>query len=328
MEKTTVLEFLQQNKSDIEKGLAAVEFRRFPAGLYDPVAYILKSQGKRLRPQLVLATASVFAGDRSAAIQVGVAMEVFHIFTLVHDDIMDRSGSRRGRETIHVKWDEPTAILVGDYLQGLATELLLSLPDHSLKQGLVRFTQTVRELCEGQIRDMEFESDSRVDLESYLTMIDQKTSALLKTSLVMGAMTGKVTPSQIEMLDEIGYHLGRAFQIQDDLLDLTATSEDWGKPIGGDLISGKKAFLLLEAIRLETRSGDRFFHDVADRGGLPGDQIELARAKLDQMGVLESARKAVEFHSGSAISLADHLPESVGKQSILSLIQKMAQRAH
>jgi len=328
MEKTTVLEFLQQNQSDIGHRLDTVEFRQDPIGLYDPVGHVLQSEGKRLRPQLVLAAANVFGGDRSAAIDVGVAMEVFHIFTLVHDDIMDRSDSRRGKETIHIKWDEPTAILAGDYLLGLSTELLLALPDHSLKSGLARFSQTVRELCEGQIRDMAFETTSEVDLDAYLGMIDQKTSALLKTSLVLGAMTGTVSDSQVDLLDGIGYHMGRAFQIQDDLLDLTATSKDWGKPIGGDLVSGKKAYLLLEALRVEATSGGHYFHDVVEQGGLPASEVEEAKVMLSKMGVLDSAKKAVSFHSESAASLTEHLPDGIGKQAILSLILKMAKRVH
>jgi geranylgeranyl diphosphate synthase, type II len=328
MEKTTVLEFLQKNNEDVDQAILDSEVSRQPFSLYEPVVHVLSSRGKRLRPQLVLCAASIFNGDREAALQVALAMEIFHIFTLVHDDIMDHADSRRGHTTIHVKWDEPTAILSGDYLLGRATELLLSLPDKNLRTGLGRFSQTVRELCEGQIRDMEFEARQDVTLDEYLSMIDQKTSALLKTSLVLGGLTGNVTVEEVEKLDLIGYHLGRAFQIQDDFLDLTAESHDWGKPVGGDFIAGKKAFLLLEAIRVEQEQGGTFFQTIATHGGVTSSQVPEIRERLDQLGVLESAQKTVRFHSGTAAALTQDLKESLGKQGLLALIKKMSVRTH
>ncbi|MDA1028782.1 MAG: polyprenyl synthetase family protein [Bacteroidetes bacterium] len=328
MEKTTVLEFLQKNTEDIEQRLASVELRREPLGLYDAVKHVLESPGKRLRPQLALAASDIFGGSRAVAIEVAVAMEIFHIFTLVHDDIMDRSDSRRGHPTIHVKWDEPTAILAGDFLLGRASELILALPDSVLRLGLVRFGETVRALCEGQIRDMEFESRSDVELSEYLGMIDQKTSALLSTSLVLGAMTGTSSNDYFSRMDEIGHHLGQAFQIQDDLLDLTASSANWGKPLGGDLVSGKKTFLLIQALKVERETGKSYFHQVCADGGLRPDELPRATAILKEMGVLESAEKAVLFHSKQAELLCCSLPASTGRNALVALIDKMAVRKH
>lgn len=328
MEKATVLEFLQKNAEDIEQRLASVELRKEPLGLYDAVKHVLESPGKRLRPQLVMAASDIFGGDRAVATEVAVAMEIFHIFTLVHDDIMDRSSSRRGHPTIHVKWDEPTAILAGDYLLGRASELLLALPDTVLRAGLARFGDTVRALCEGQIRDMEFESRSDVELSEYLSMIDQKTSALLGTSLVLGAMTGTSSTDFLSRMDEIGHHLGQAFQIQDDLLDLTASSAKWGKPLGGDLISGKKAFLLLQALKVERETGKTYFHQLGAAGGITLDELPTATSILKEMGVLESAEKAVLFHSKQAELLCSSLPSSTGRNALIALIEKMAVRKH
>jgi len=328
MEKTTVLEFLQKNVEDVENRLATAEIPRDPAGLYDAVTYVLQSPGKRLRPQLVMAAAEMFGGSRRIAIEVGAAVEIFHIFTLVHDDIMDRSDSRRGRQTIHIRWDEPTAILAGDYLLGRASELLLALPDATLRQGLARFGETVRALCEGQIRDMSFESEKDVKLDDYLQMIDQKTSALLSTSLVLGALTGNASADDVSLLNQIGHHLGQAFQIQDDLLDLTASSSGWGKPVGGDLVAGKKTFLLLNALEIERATGADYFHQVISRGGLDEGEIEMAQSLLTEMGVLESAEKAVLLHSNQAGNLCNSLPHSMGKQALVSLIKKMAVRIH
>ncbi len=328
MEKTTLLEFLQTNQRDIESRLELAAILGEPAGLYDPVKYVLQSPGKRLRPQLCLAAADVFGGSHSTAIEIGAAMEIFHIFTLVHDDIMDGSDSRRGRQTVHVKWDEPTAILTGDYLLGSASALLLALPDQTLRLGLTRFGDTVRALCEGQIRDMTFESRQDVDLDDYLSMIDQKTSALLCTSLVLGALTGQATADDLVLLDQIGHHLGRAFQIQDDLLDLTASSGQWGKPIGGDLLTAKKTFLLLSAIQVERDTESKFFHDMIRDRGLAENKISAARLLLDEMGVLESAQNAVLYHSDQAALLCNRLPDSMGKDAIVSLIDKMAVRSY
>lgn len=327
MEKTTVLEFLQHNLESVEGVLSQLKVSAEPRGLYDPVAYILDSKGKRLRPQLVLAASDIFSGDRNVALQLATAMEVFHIFTLVHDDIMDRASTRRGRTTIHTKWDEPTAILVGDYLMGKAGEMILALPDHNLRAGLEQYAKTVTELCEGQIRDMEFETSSFVSIESYLKMIDQKTSALIKTSLILGALTGNVDSSGIETLNQIGFHLGRAFQIQDDLLDLTAQSEEWGKPVGGDLISGKKAYLLLKALQVERTSGNTYFHTLVEQGGIDPSEITMAKQLLEDMDVLSSTREVVNFHSNEALTLTQTLPRSLGRHTIESLIEKMAVRS-
>ena len=328
MTPSMIQEFLTTNQSEVEAGLSGLVSANDPARLYDPVRHVLNSKGKRFRPQLVLCAADAFAGNRQAALQVALGMEVFHIFTLVHDDIMDEADSRRGRPTIHVKWDNPTAILAGDYLLGKASELVASLPDTSLREGLKVFNDAVRILCEGQIRDMEFELRADVTLDEYLLMIDQKTSALLQASLKLGAMTGNPTSDDLVRLNQIGRHLGQAFQIQDDLLDLTADSENWGKPIGGDLISGKKAFLLLEALRLERQSGKGYFHGVQERGGIEEDEVDSARNRMREMGVLETAKRSVIFHSEQALAELSHLPDGFGRHALSALTQKMAARVY
>lgn len=328
MENSEVLEFLQQNQSDVEAALETAVTHVHPRGLYDPVKYVLAGQGKRFRPQLALTASNIFSGIRETAIQIALAVELFHVFTLVHDDIMDSSGTRRGRATIHIKWDEATAILAGDFLLGKANDLVMSLPDATLRKGLERFGETVRILCEGQIRDMSFEKRKDVGTEEYLDMIDQKTSALLQTSLILGAMTGKVTDKQICELNLIGHHLGRAFQIQDDLLDLTASSESWGKPVGGDLISGKKTFLLLEAVRVEKESGGEFFSEIMAEGGMPSSRLMLARDQMLKLGVLETARSTVIFHSEAASNSITNLPMSLGRDALAMLTKKMARRVH
>jgi len=322
-----IASFLADNASAFEDVLAAVIDRVDPDRLYAPASYILAGKGKRFRPHLVLSASAVFDGDRDTALQAAAAVEVFHIFTLVHDDIMDRSPTRRGRDTIHVKWDEPTAILTGDYLLGKTVELLLAFPDTSLRPAMTYFTDTVRKLCEGQVRDMEFEERNDVTLEEYLVMIDQKTSALLECSLVLGGMTGCAGGSDLEVLELVGHHLGRAFQIQDDLLDVTADSAQWGKPVGGDLMAAKKTWMLLTAIGSE-HPHRSWFEGMVERGGATQEEVPEARRRMEEMGIVESAREAVIFHSDKALELIHSLPKGTGQHSLAALTQKMKKRLH
>lgn len=328
MDDRHVLQFLQLNLEDVNSAMTDVVEGDTPTQLYEPARYILASSGKRFRAQLVLAASSVFVGSREVALKAAVAVEVFHLFTLVHDDIMDQSDSRRGIATIHARWDEPTAILTGDFLLGRASEILLAYPDDRLRSVLGRFSNTVRILCEGQIRDMSFEQRDDVSLEDYLQMIDQKTSALMQTALVLGAMTGSADTSDFVQLDLIGHHLGRAFQIQDDLLDLVADSSEWGKPIGGDLTSGKRSFLLLKALELERISGDCYFHEIQNSGGLDSSQLKEARLKLDALGVTESARSSVILHSQEALDGINSLPSGTGRDALIALTGKMQRRLY
>jgi len=307
--------------------LASVVTRIDPDRLYAPAKYILAGKGKRFRPHLVLSASASFDGDRHVALKAAAAVEVFHIFTLVHDDIMDRADTRRGRETIHLKWDEPTAILTGDYLFGKTIELLLAFPEPRLRQAISLLAETVRHLCEGQVRDMAFEERDDVTLEEYLVMIDQKTSALLECSLMLGGLSGSATEDDLANLKQIGHHLGRAFQIQDDLLDLIAESEQWGKPVGGDLMAAKKTWLLLNAL---AGSGEHseWFERMLARGGARAEEINEARRRMEAMGIIESAREAVIFHSGEAMNLILTLPSGDGQDSLVALTQKMQQRLH
>jgi len=307
--------------------LASVIARVDPDRLYAPAKYILAGKGKRFRPHLVLASSALFDGDRTVALKAAAAVEVFHIFTLVHDDIMDKADTRRGRETIHLRWDEPTAILTGDYLFGKTIELLLSYPDRRLREAIELLSDTVRHLCEGQVRDMAFEERDNVSLEEYLQMIDQKTSALLECSLMLGGMTGSASNDDLQTLRMVGHHLGRAFQIQDDLLDLTAESDQWGKPIGGDLMAAKKTWLLLRALDAGGDHAD-WFARMVEKGGAAPEDIPEARQRMEALGIVESAREAVLFHSDEALKLIGSLPSGIGQESLVALTNKMKKRLH
>lgn len=269
--------------------------------LHDAVAYVLEGKGKRIRPLLVLTTATGLGADYARALPAAVAVEVFHNFTLVHDDIMDRSDARRGRPTVHVKWDESVGILTGDFLLAMSYQLLTRLDALVLPAAIQRFHRMVVQLCEGQALDTEFETRTSVSLAEYLDMVSRKTGALIEASLVLGGLAAGAREEDLELLAAVGLHAGCAFQIQDDLLDLTATSSSWGKPLGGDLMSAKKSYLTVRALELESQSGDTWFGSRMAAGGIESTEVEEARQRLDDMGVLADARLQVDRHYAAGL---------------------------
>lgn len=343
---TSPADFIDRVRSQVDAALAVLEQRTDPRSLYEPVRYVLGGGGKRFRPLLVHCTSDMFDGDASATLAAALSVETFHCFTLVHDDIMDDADQRRGRPAVHVKWDIPTAILCGDYLHGLSQELLSNFPEDALPTALRFHADTVRELCEGQVRDMEFERVPDVGLDEYLGMIDLKTAALFRLSLKLGALTGSASDEEMELLGLVGGHLGRAFQIQDDLLDLTAADGTWGKRVGGDLVSGKRTWLSIVAAERAGEAGpggtedapagpdrsDADLSEFARRLRTPGsftfEDIEYARRTMDRLGVLNDARSSVIFHSDEARQLLNRLPESIGRDVLRDLTDRMQRRYH
>jgi len=223
-----------------------------PASLYDPNEYFLKLGGKRVRPVLCLMGNELFEDINEDAWHVGTAIELFHNFTLIHDDIMDKAPLRRGMETVHKKYGENTALLAGDVMLVTAYEELNKINIVYLKSILVLFNRTAKEVCEGQQMDMDFETMDAVELETYLKMIELKTSVALAASLQTGAILGGAGERNQHLLYQFGKKLGIAFQIQDDYLDVFGDPDKFGKQVGGDILSNKKTFLLLHA--LETAS--------------------------------------------------------------------------
>lgn len=311
-------------RAAVETALAEVVPARDPADLYDPYRYVMAGSGKRLRPVLLLLAAEACGVAAEDALPAALATEVFHNFTLVHDDIMDRAATRRGRATVHVRWDEPTAILAGDLMLGEAYGLLAKTRSGDLRTLLDAWGEMVRRLCEGQMEDMRFASDPAVSVKRYLRMVDGKTGALVAFCLEAGAILGDAATRR--HLYDAGIETGRAFQILDDLLDLTADDAAWGKTVGGDLIEGKRAYLLLRA--LETTSGDdrAFFQAVADRPGLDADRIDEALARMDAAGVLDDARAAVARHTDAALRHLAALPPSDARDALVELVRNMAGR--
>ena len=310
----------------IEERLQVLAAAREPAELYEPVRYILRGQGKRLRPLIVLLTCEALEQDAEKALPAALAVEVFHAFTLVHDDIMDHSATRRGRETAHTRWDESVAMLAGDYLMALSYRLLAQSDAQILSQALDRYHTMVARLCEGQALDKAFETKQDVTLEDYLHMIDCKTGALLKASFQLGALTGGARADAVERLGVVGERIGRAFQIQDDLLDLVADGAKWGKPIGGDLVEGKKTYLLLRA--LEKASGDEraWFDSIRRHQGLPHVDVAEARQRMQALGILDDARAAVRTLMQEALSLLDDLEVGDAAAPLYRLLHRTSAR--
>jgi geranylgeranyl diphosphate synthase type II len=244
------MEFIQKYNDAVEQYIQQTLPDGQPASLYEPIAYLMSLGGKRIRPALVLLGCDLFGGKWQDALPAAYAMEVFHNFTLMHDDIMDNAALRRGKATVHEKYDTNTAILSGDAMLIHSYEMLASYPGHLLGPLLKSFNTMALHLCEGQRMDMDFETSANVSILDYLKMIEYKTSVLLACALQTGAMIAGAETQDQAHLYAFGINSGIAFQIQDDLLDAFGDAEKVGKQPGGDIIQGKKTYLYLKALEL------------------------------------------------------------------------------
>ncbi len=234
----------------IEKHLIEIKLPVEPALLYDPVHYVLGLEAKRIRPCLTLLACNLFKDTIEESINPALAIELFHNFTLLHDDIMDRSDLRRGQATVHKKWNNNIAILSGDAMLIIAYDYLSKSPESVLSEIMAVFNKTALQVCEGQQYDMDFESARDVTVEDYLKMIELKTSVLIAASLKIGAICGDAGTYNSDLLYQFGRNLGIAFQLQDDLLDVYADTDVFGKLVGGDIVANKKTFLLINALTM------------------------------------------------------------------------------
>ncbi|SIN64821.1 polyprenyl synthetase family protein [Algoriphagus halophilus] len=245
-EKSHAAELLDK----LETFLKSQRFGESPKELYEPLEYILSLGGKRIRPLLSLMAYGMYKNDPESILKQASAIEVFHNFTLMHDDIMDQAPLRRGKDTVHEKWNANTAILSGDVMLVRAYDLLLETPPSLLHEVIQLFNKTAAEVCEGQQFDMNFESISNVKVSEYINMIRLKTAVLLGCALKMGALLGGANESEANKIYDFGVNIGIGFQLKDDLLDVYADQAKFGKQVGGDIISNKKTFLLIKALEL------------------------------------------------------------------------------
>ena len=315
---------------DINKEILKLDWDREPQGLYQPIAYTLVAGGKRVRPQLAMIASQLFGGKEEEVLPAALALEVFHNFTLVHDDLMDRAKVRRARPTVHVQWNENTAILAGDQMMIEAYKLITEVPEDKLPKVLRLFNKMATEICEGQQYDVDFENKEDVSIEDYLKMIRLKTSVLLATALQIGAYIAGAEQQQQEALYQFGINVGLAFQIQDDILDVWGEPDTFGKAVGGDISCNKKTFVYLEAMRIlgekheeEKRALQAWYSQVLDDNT---EKIAAVKGLFEQFNVRSACETVVENYTQKALQILNGLPQNAAIEQLSQLANKLNTR--
>jgi geranylgeranyl diphosphate synthase type II len=299
------------------------EYRR-PESLYIPMQYVLEGQGKRIRPILLLLVNQAYDGDQEQAYHAALALEVLHNFTLVHDDIMDEDFQRRGRPTVHKKWDLSTAILSGDGLLGLAYRSLLTTKSEEIHRLLQVFTDGVIDICEGQAYDKEFERRDSVTITEYIDMIHRKTGRLLSMCCEMGALLAGASEQSVKDCRSFGYIIGEAFQVQDDLLEVTSTMEVAGKSLGSDLFSQKKTFIFLKTLELADEEELRRINEILEQDIHTEQDFEQLKRIARDLGVIDVTKNYIDEKLYEAKALLNTMP--VDTTHIEYLIQRLQDR--
>lgn len=304
MKQKSLSELLQ----NVETYLAQSELSGEPAQLYAPIIYSMEEGGKRLRPMLTLLACGIFADEVEAAMPCAAAVEFFHNFTLLHDDIMDNAPIRRGKPSVFRKWNQNIAILSGDAMIVYAYRLLEKAPKQLLPQIFEVFNATAMQVFEGQQYDMDFEGRSDVSIEEYIRMIDLKTAVLLSGSARIGAIVGGASAEDLEHITRFADELGLAFQLQDDLLDSYGTEVQLGKAIGGDILEGKKTFLMITALnRLHDEERCELQSLHSNEALLAEQKIARARELFDKADVRTQTEERIKLHFDRALSALDAL---------------------
>ena len=279
-----------------------------PESLYDPVKYILESGGKRLRPLITLYISELFNGKRTVALPAAAALEIFHNFTLAHDDIMDNSSIRRGKKTINAKWDDNTGILSGDVMLIISYEILNKYEDSKYLLFSKKLTEISRLVCEGQQADMDFASKNDITENQYFEMIKNKTAALIGCSFMFGGIAAETNTSNTDLLYKIGLNLGIAFQLEDDLLDCFGDQEKFGKKIGGDIVQKKKTLLYLFTYsKLESEKKLEFENIFNSNEIEESEKINSIKSFYETSGALEYLKNKVRVYFNEAEMLIDKL---------------------
>ena len=288
-----------------------------PRKLYEPIQYILQIGGKRLRPILTIMTCDIFNGNVKASYDAALAVEVFHNFTLIHDDIMDSAPLRRGMETVHQKWDINTGILSGDAMLILAYQCFENYPPEIFKKLMVLFSQTALEVCEGQQLDIDFETRNNVSIENYIQMITYKTSVLVGAAMKMGAIVANVCDNEAEKIYQFGLNLGIAFQLQDDLLDTFGNAETFGKKIGGDIDENKKTFLYLKALEVCSENDKNELLNLYSSKSSDSSKIVAVTNIFSENKIEELTKNEILYYTNKAFEILNSLSLSDEKKAIL-----------
>jgi geranylgeranyl diphosphate synthase, type II len=319
---------VQQALQSMNQTIASLQYGQRPIELYEPIRYMMALGGKRLRPLLTLLSAGIFTEDWEKAIKPAIAVEVFHNFTLMHDDIMDKAPLRRNQPTVHTKWNDNVAILSGDVMLVNAYQLLVDVEPRILRHVLMRFNRVAAQVCEGQQLDMNFETMDQVSEAQYLEMIELKTAVLLGFSMELGGLIAGADEVDTRLLWNAGTHIGIGFQLKDDLLDVFGEQQKFGKQVGGDIIANKKTFLLIEAMekagKPERQQLDYWL------AATEFDKTEKVKAITDiynQLNVrqLTEARMDEYFSVGMASLKQLHVDES-RKATLLQFVEQLIHR--
>ncbi|WP_026450912.1 polyprenyl synthetase family protein [Aequorivita capsosiphonis] len=300
------MDFLKKYSALLDDSLAKAVLKNEPSQLYDPINYILSLGGKRLRPVLTLMVCDFFEVDYEKAVPSALAIEMFHNFSLIHDDIMDNAPLRRGKRTVHEKWDVNTGILSGDAMLILAYQFFECYEPKMFQELAKLFSETALQVCEGQQHDMDFETRDDVLLSEYIKMIDHKTAVLVGAAMKMGAIVAEAAEDDKENIYQFGKNLGIAFQLQDDYLDVFGNPETFGKQVGGDIISNKKTFLYLTAARKGSSAQAEELEHLFDINPKdPTDKIARITEIFIQSGAAEATQAEIEKYNNLAYSLLD-----------------------
>jgi geranylgeranyl diphosphate synthase type II len=300
---------IEQVLDTVETEINKIQFEQSPRQLFEPIEYTLSLGGKRVRPSMTLIACNIYNDHIDPAIKPALGLEVFHNFTLLHDDLMDEADKRRNQPTVHKKWDTNTAILSGDAMVIAAYQFIEETPAPYLKKILHLFSQTALEICCGQQYDMRFETRNNVSEDEYMEMIRLKTAVLIASCLQIGAIIGGAPASDAERLYRFGIHLGLAFQLQDDLLDVYGNVETFGKNIGGDILCDKKTFLLIHALhRADEMQKRKMAHFTrADHSFTPEEKIEAYTNIYDQLHIKHITQAKIDRFYDLAMRELDKL---------------------
>ena len=314
--------------AQLEDYLASVDLQREPRNLYAPISYVLSMGGKRVRPLLMLLAYQLYKEDFKVVLPAAAAVEVYHNFTLLHDDLMDEADVRRGKQTVHKKWNDNSAILSGDAMLILSYHLLAKSADSHLKEVLDVFNQITLEVCDGQQYDIEFESKEDVTESDYLNMIRLKTAVLLAGSMKIGAILGGASKQESQLLYDFGLNIGLAFQLQDDYLDVYGDPTVFGKENGGDIVSNKKTYMLIRAINLaEGETKKSLIQWINAKSFDEKEKISAVTEIYNQLGIDKVCQTKMEEYYNLALAALEQLSfDSVKTSSLKDLASSLMNR--
>ena len=302
----------------ISRHFESIKYQKEPNNLYEPIRYILSLGGKRLRPVLTLMATEVFDVDCQKALAAATAVEVFHNFSLIHDDIMDDAPLRRGNETVHEKWNINTGILSGDAMLILAYQYFEAYEPKIFQELAKLFSKTALEVCEGQQYDVDFETRDDVTIPEYLKMIEYKTAVLVAAAMKMGAIVAETTEENKNLIYDFGLNLGLAFQLQDDYLDAFGNPKTFGKQVGGDIIENKKTYLYLKAMEFASANEkEQLLHLFSFQSSENTDKINSVKGIFNQTGASAATQKAIENYTFKALETLAKMNIGNDKKAIL-----------